>query len=91
MHLEKIADEGFSPSSLTLFIRDPYSFYQERLLKIKNDMNLEGQFNAMEKGTLMHQVLESLYTPYLNKELKENNYDKMLNNLHKTLEEKVEI
>ena len=40
-------------------------------------MNWEGQFNAMEKGTLMHQVLES-YTPYLNKELKENNYDKML-------------
>ena len=88
LHLEKIADEGFSPSSLTLFIRDPYSFYQERLLKIKSDMNLEGQINAMEKGTLMHQVLESLYTPYLNKEMKENNYDKMLKNLHQTLEEK---
>jgi len=88
LHLEKIANEGFSPSSLSLFIRNPYSFYQERLLKIKNDMNWERQFNAMEKGTLMHQVLESLYTPYLNKELKENNYDKMLNILHKTLEEK---
>ena len=88
LHLSEIAVEGFSPSLLTLYIRNPYSFYQERLLKIKNDMNWEGQFNAMEKGTLMHQVLESLYTPYLNKELKENNYDKMLNNLNQTLEEK---
>ena len=54
-------------------------------------MNWEGQFNAMEKGTLMHQVLESLYTPYLNKELKENNYDKMLNIYTKLWKRKVKI
>ena len=53
-----------SPSSLALYIRDPYQFYEQRLLKIKPDQEFESDINAAEKGTIIHKVLEELYDPY---------------------------
>ena len=57
--LNEVAREGFSPSSLALYIRDPYQFYVQRLLKIKPDQEFESDINAAEKGTIIHKVLES--------------------------------
>ena len=39
----------------------------------------------MDKGTIIHKVLENLYKPYLNKILEVANYNEMLNNLESNL------
>ena len=79
--LNEVAREGFSPSSLALYIRDPYQFYEQRLLKIKPDQEFESDINAAEKGTIIHQVLEELYQPYVGKVMVDINYKEMLKKL----------
>src|SRR6056300_2108606 len=56
-HLEQISQEGFSPSSLTQYIRNPYGFYEQRMLKIQPVEDFTEQLSVMEKGTIMHKVL----------------------------------
>ena len=84
-HLEHIGQEGFSPSSLTQYIRNPYRFYEQRMLKIKPVEEFNEQLSAIEKGTIMHEVLELLYSPYLSLIMKESDYDQMLEKLPEIL------
>ena len=79
------AEKGFSPSSLIQYIRNPYDFYEERLLGIKRPENFDNSINYMTKGTIIHKVLENLYKPYINKDMEINNYSHMLNNLESNL------
>ena len=86
VHLEQVGLEGFSPSSLSQYIRNPYHFYEQRMLKIQPvKEGYEEQLSAMEKGTIMHEVLEQLYKPYLMTTMRESNYDQMLEKLPETL------
>ena len=85
-HLTLIGQEGFSPSSLAQYIRNPYDFYVQRMLKVYPKLEVNQQLSAMDKGTLMHEVLEILYQPYISKAMKTESYDKMLKNLHNVLE-----
>ena len=83
--LNEVGIKGFSPSSLIQYIRDPYLFYEQQLLKIKPDDEVQIDINAAEKGTIIHEVLELLYKPYLDQVLSDKDYDEMLT----TLPEKV--
>ena len=85
--LDELGIQGFSPSSLTQYIRDPYLFYEQQLLKIKPDDKVEFDISAAEKGTIIHEVLELLYKPYLEQVLSEEDYKEML----KMLPEKVNL
>lgn len=85
-HLEEIGRTGFSPSSLTQYIRNPYSFYEQRMLKVQPVQEISNQLSAMDKGTIMHKVLEILYQPYVTHLMKASNYDKMLELLPNTLD-----
>jgi hypothetical protein len=79
------AEKGFSPSSLIQYIRNPYDFYEERLLGIKRPDDFDNTINYMDKGTIIHKVLENLYKPYLNKIIEIDHYTDMLNNLELNL------
>jgi hypothetical protein len=83
--LNEVGIQGFSPSSLTQYIRDPYLFYEQRLLQIKANDEVGIDINAAEKGTIIHEVLENLYRPYLGEVLSYKDYGEML----KMLPEKV--
>jgi hypothetical protein len=65
--LQEIAvDRGFSPSSLTNYIRNPFQFYMQRILRINEAEDVEENIAANTLGTIIHNALEELYTPYLN-------------------------
>jgi hypothetical protein len=65
--LHEIAtDKGFSPSSLTNYIRNPMQFYMQRILRINEAEDVEENIAANTLGTIIHNALEELYTPYLN-------------------------
>ena len=87
--LEEMANEGFSPSSLSLFIRDPFLFYEQRLLKIFPTDKYEENINAADKGTVIHNVLEALYKQCLGRPLNTIDFDRMLDQLPKILIEKM--
>ena len=65
--LREIAtDKGFSPSSLTNYIRNPLQFYMQRILRINEADEVEENIAVNTLGTIIHNALEELYTPYLN-------------------------
>jgi len=68
--LHEIAtDKGFSPSSLTNYIRNPLQFYMQRILRINEADEVEENIAVNTLGTIIHNALEELYTPYLNQYL----------------------
>ena len=61
--LTSIAEKGFSPSSLTNYIRNPIDFYYEKVLGIKELEDVEETIAANTLGTVVHNTLEAFYKP----------------------------
>ncbi|MGB7393805.1 MAG: PD-(D/E)XK nuclease family protein, partial [Pricia sp.] len=59
------AANGFSPTSLTNYISNPIDFYKRNLLGIDDVMEVEETVAANTFGTIVHDVLEDLYRPFL--------------------------
>jgi len=92
--LEALARRGFSPTSLTNYLRNPIEFYQRYLLKIKDEQNVEETIAANTLGTIAHDALEALYKPFVGVKLTKENLEFILkkvpleieNQLQKTYE-----
>jgi hypothetical protein len=66
LRLHEIATEkGFSPSSLTSYIRNPIQFCFQRVLKVRETDEVEESIAVNTLGTIIHEVLEALYLPYI--------------------------
>ncbi|MER3375699.1 MAG: PD-(D/E)XK nuclease family protein [Allomuricauda sp.] len=57
------AHSGFSPTSLTNYVRNPIDFYTRNILKINDLDEVEENIAANTFGTIVHDSLEELYTP----------------------------
>ncbi|WNM19544.1 PD-(D/E)XK nuclease family protein [Flavobacterium capsici] len=76
--LKEIAETGFSPSSLTSYIRNPIQFYFQRILRIKETDEVEENIAVNTLGTIIHGTLEELYKPFLNLILTVDDIDEAL-------------
>ncbi len=63
--LREIAGKGFSPSSLTTYIRNPIQFYFQRVLRISETDEVEENIAVNTLGTIIHGALEELYKPFI--------------------------
>ena len=72
IRLKEIAENGFSPTTLTSYIRNPIQFYFQRILKIKEVEEVEENIAVNTLGTIIHETLKSLYDPFLGKFISEN-------------------
>ncbi len=61
--LQKYANKGFSPSSLTNYIRNPIDFYYDKILNIKDAEDVEEHIAANTLGSVIHNTLEAFYKP----------------------------
>ena len=61
--LKALSNKGFSPSSLTSYIRNPLDFYYQKVLGIKEIDDVEETVAANTLGTVVHNTLEDLYKP----------------------------
>ena len=67
--LEKIrqrAAEGFSPSALTTYIRNPLDFYKQYVLGLKEREEVEETVAYNTLGSVVHDTLETFYKAWLN-------------------------
>jgi len=62
--IEEIAAQGFSPSALTSYLRNPMDFYYQRILGISEYQEVEETVAANTLGTIVHDTLESFYEPF---------------------------
>ena len=67
--IRKYAEKGFSPSSLSNYIRNPLAFYKQNLLGINEVSEVEETVAANTLGTIVHDTLEDLYCPLVGKYL----------------------
>ncbi|MGY8915629.1 MAG: RecB family exonuclease [Flavobacteriales bacterium] len=75
--IKDLAEKGFSPSSLTNYIRNPIDFYKRSILKIDDVNEVEENVAANTFGTIVHDSLEELYTPFIGKNLTKEGLDSM--------------
>ncbi len=63
--LQELAKQGFSPSSLISYIRNPLDFYKQKILRLKEFNEVEETVAANTFGTIIHDTLENLYQPFI--------------------------
>ena len=93
--LEEIATiKGFSPSSLTNYLRNPIQFYYQRILGVRENDEVEENVAANTLGTIIHEVLEKMYAPFEGKniQIQLSDIDVMIQNIEAiTLEKFIEV
>jgi hypothetical protein len=93
--LEEIATiKGFSPSSLTNYLRNPIQFYYQRILGVRENEEVEENVAANTLGTIIHEVLEKMYAPFEGKniQIQLSDIDVMIQNIEAiTLEKFIEV
>ena len=75
--LKKLAEKGISPSALTNYLYNPFAFYKQKVLKIKELNDVEETVAANTMGTVVHDTLEALYKPFEGKYLTYNDITSM--------------
>ncbi|MEL4306967.1 PD-(D/E)XK nuclease family protein [Joostella sp. CR20] len=84
--LKEIAANGFSPSSLTNYIRNPLNFYTQSVLGIKEVEEVEETIAANTLGTIVHDTLETFYKPLEGSYLSLEHIKEMRKNLDKQVQ-----
>ncbi|PWA04267.1 PD-(D/E)XK nuclease family protein [Flavobacterium psychrotolerans] len=72
LRLKDIAENGFSPSALTSYIRNPIDFYFQKILRIREVEEVEENIALNTLGTIIHETLKVLYDPFVGKFVSEN-------------------
>jgi len=62
--IQKNAQKGFSPSSLSNYIRNPLDFYRQNILRINEFREVEESVASNTFGTIVHETLDELYQPF---------------------------
>jgi hypothetical protein len=83
--LKEIAVNGFSPSALTSYIRNPITFYFQKILRIRDVEEVEENIALNTLGTIIHETLKALYDPFVGKFISETD----ILNCFKLLDEEV--
>lgn len=86
--LKEISEKGFSPTALSSYIRNPIDFYMQKILQINEPEEVEENIALNTLGTIIHQTLELLYTPFLGKFLTSQNIEQCFEKLdHEVLQQ----
>ncbi|MEO9570593.1 MAG: PD-(D/E)XK nuclease family protein [Polaribacter sp.] len=75
--LKELAKKGISPSALTNYLYNPISFYKQKILKLKEFEDVEETVAYNTLGTVVHETLDELFTPFVGKFLLEQDVDLM--------------
>jgi hypothetical protein len=78
--IDAILKKGISASTLNLFIKNPYLFYQQKILGV-NDYEQSNYLNFKDQGTLFHTVMDKVYSPYINKIFKVEHFNEIIKKL----------
>lgn len=76
--LRALFKKGISPSALTTYLRNPIQFYERYVLKIRDEDEVEETVAANTMGTIVHDSLEALYTPFIGKKITQEDLNSLL-------------
>ena len=76
--LKMLAEKGISPSALTGYLRDPISFYKQKILHLKEVELVEETVAYNTLGNVIHKTLDALYTPFVGRVLTNKDVAEMM-------------
>jgi len=79
--LKLLAKNGFSPSALATYLRDPLLYYERYILGVQESDQIEEEVAANTLGTIIHEVLCNFYTPLEGKVVHEQDIKSMQSRL----------
>lgn len=85
--LLKLNESGFSPTSLRTFINCPLDFYFKYVVGLEETEEVEETIQANTLGSIIHQVLENLYKPFVGEFVGKSDVEKMLTSFESDLKE----
>jgi ATP-dependent helicase/nuclease subunit B len=62
--LKEMAEKGFSPTALNLYIRCPLQFYFQEILGLAEEETIEETIEAKTMGIVVHDVLQQVFKPF---------------------------
>ncbi|MFC2109016.1 PD-(D/E)XK nuclease family protein [Bacteroidota bacterium] len=83
--LKRIATRGFSPSALATYVTNPLTYYKRYILGIKDLDEVEETIAFNTMGTVVHEVLELFYKPFIGKYLQIEDVKKMDSKVETTI------
>jgi hypothetical protein len=75
--LKEVCLKGISPSAIASYIYNPIQFYEQKILEIYDNNNVDENIAVNTLGTVIHETLKDLYFPYLNNFLTEQHITSM--------------
>lgn len=79
--------KSISPTALSSYMGCSLRFYFSKIARLKEEDVLEEDIDSRKFGNILHQTLELLYLPYLNKHIQKNDLLNMLSKLNAVLDE----
>lgn len=67
--LEAVNQKGFSPSALTAYVRNPMQFFENKIMHIEQQQEVEENMAANTMGSIIHITLDNAYKDYCNQPL----------------------
>ncbi len=83
--IQRLAEKGFSPSSLTNYIRNPMDFYLDKILGISKFEDVEENVALNTLGTVIHNTLEDFYAPFVGRFITIKDVQQMKQQIHDTV------
>jgi hypothetical protein len=62
--LAAINDKGFSPSALTSYVRNPIQFFENKIMRIQEQQEVEENIALNTMGSIIHETLDKAYKPF---------------------------
>lgn len=79
---------GVAPTALSDYVRNPLDFYFNRILRVREENELEEVIGYATLGVVVHDVLEALYTPFIGSFPAKGDFEEMAKSVSDLLEAK---
>ncbi len=83
---KRLQNRGLSASALKNYLYRPYDFYTGFVLDLESLEEPEESLSARWSGLIVHDVMETLYRPYIGKPLTVSNLEKILTQVPQTIQ-----
>ena len=80
--------KGVTPTSLSLYVKNPLEFYYSKILRVNEENDIEETVGYATLGTVVHDVLEDLYSPFVGGFPAKEDFEKMQARLQSLLDSK---
>ena len=77
--------KGVFPKLINTYLKCPVSFYFEYIEEIKEEENIDDDTSALDFGNLLHESCHFLYSPYIGKIIKKEDFASIKSNIENAI------